>query len=332
VSIHARFVGSGVQPLVDAVKAAGAEPGDLRAVVWQATWARGYEDVVAPAPAIRLREGGFVVFARAIAAHRYATIIDTGNALWALVARGAIPPLGARVRIVPAFVEHEIGWDVTIIETLGLGLSIRFGPKLNETAEWVDRLRDAVARIIDAEADRRKAIVIERRALCGLEPVRPFREELDLLYESLRQRVDAETAGTPDERAAYERGNEKQRKAIVEECKARRIRRYNEELATLRASVPELTADHDRRLAISLASRAAAAELEDAASRSRGVAERVTTIEHQLAAIETAGLQVSGDLERLEGLGPGDFNELSRTVELLFELIPRRAQKRATMH
>ncbi len=332
MSIHARFVGSGVQPLVDAVKAAGAEPGDLRAVVWQATWARGYEDVVAPAPAIRLREGGFVVFARAIAAHRYATIIDTGNALWALVARGAIPPLGARVRIVPAFVEHEIGWDVTIIETLGLGLSIRFGPKLNETAEWVDRLRDAVARIIDAEADRRKAIVIERRALCGLEPVRPFREELDLLYESLRQRVDAETAGTPDERAAYERGNEKQRKAIVEECKARRIRRYNEELATLRASVPELTADHDRRLAISLASRAAAAELEDAASRSRGVAERVTTIEHQLAAIETAGLQVSGDLERLEGLGPGDFNELSRTVELLFELIPRRAQKRATMH
>lgn len=332
MTTHARFVGSGVQPLVDAVKAAGAEPGDLRAVVWQATWARGYEDVVAPAPAIRLKEGGFVVFARSIGAHRYAGIVDTGNALWAVVARGVMPPLGARVRIVPAFVEHEIGWDVTVIETLGLGLSIRFGPKLNETAEWVQRLRDAVTRINAAEAERRKAIVIERRALSGLEPVKPFREELDVLYESLRQRVDAETAGTPEERAAYERGNEKQRKAIVDECKARRIRRYNEELARLRAGVPELAADHERRRAINLASRAAAAELEDAASRSRGVAERVATIEHQLAAIETAGLLVSGDLEQLESLGPSDFGELSRTVELLFELIPRRAQKRSTMH
>jgi hypothetical protein len=331
VTTHARFVGSGVQPLVDAVKAAGADPGDLRAVVWQATWARGYEDVVAPAPAIRLKEEGFIVFARAIAAQRYATIIDTGHALWALVARGNMPPPGARVRIVPAIFQHEIEWDVSVLETLGLGLSIRFGPKAGENGGWIKKLSDALARIAEAEVERRKAIVIERRALVAIEPVKPFRNELDALHEALRQRIDAETAGTPEERTAYERGNEKQRKAIVEECKARRLRRYNEELALLRGRIPELAAGHEKRLVATNDIRAAVAELEDAASRSRGVTERVGTVEHQLTAIDAAGLLVHADHGALDALGMADFNELARTVELLYDLIPRRAQKRTSL-
>lgn len=331
MTTHVRFVGSGVQPLVDAVKAAGAEPGDLRAVVWQATWARGYEDVVAPAPAVRLKEDGFVVFARPIGHQKYATIVDTSHALWALVARGPIPTLGARVRIVPAFIEHEIGWDVTILESLGIGLSVRFGPKQHETNAWVEHLRAALTRIADAEVERRKQIVIERRSLVAIEPLKPFREELDALHEALRQRVDAETAGTPEERAAYERGNEKQRKAIVDECKARRLRRYNEEVARLRERIPELAAAHDKRLAVNTASRAAVAELEDAASRSRSVSERLSTVEHQLTAVQSAGLLVSADLDVLDALGPADFEDISRTVELLYDLTPRRAQKRSSL-
>jgi hypothetical protein len=331
VTTHARFVGSGVQPLVDAVKAAGADPGDLRAVVWQATWARGYEDVVAPAPAVRLREEGFVVFARTVTSGRYAAIIDTTRALWALVARGQLPPLGSRVRIVPAFAGGEIGWDVTILEALGIGLTIRFGTKGNENSAWIDRLRAALERIGDAEIERRKAIVIERRAIVAIEPVKPFKNELDALHEAMRKRVDAETAGTPEERAAFERGNEKQRKAILEECKARRTRRYNEELAKLRERVPELSAAHAIRNAAVAEVRAVIAELEDAASRSRGVTERVTTVENQLEAVETAGLLVSADLDALDALGPADFPDLSRTVELLYDLIPRRAQKRSSM-
>jgi hypothetical protein len=303
----------------------------LRAVVWQATWARGYEDVVAPAPAVRLKEDGFIVFARPIAAQRYATIMDTGHALWAVVARGVMPPLGARVRIVPAIVQHEIEWNITVLETLGLGLTIRFGVKAGETSDWTVKLREAVARIAQAEVERRKAIVVERRALVTIEPVKAFREELDALHEELRHRVDAETAGTAEERAAYERGNEKQRKAIVEECKARRLRRYNEELALLRARIPELNAGHEKRLAANSASRAAVAELEDAASRSRGVTERVSTLEHQLAAVEAAGLLVSADHDALDTLGAHDFDELSRTTELLYDLIPRRAQKRSAL-
>jgi hypothetical protein len=327
VALHARFVGSGIQPLVDAVKAAGSEPGDLRAAVWQATWARGYEDVVAPAPAVRLKEEGFVVFARPVGTAAYAAIIDTTHALWALVARGVLPPLGARVRIVPAFVGGEIGWEVTIIETLGLGLVIRFGAKGAETGEWVDRLRGALGRIGDAEAARRKAIVAERRALIAIEPVQPFRTELDALHEALRVRIDAETAGTPGERAAFERGNERQRKAILEECKARRVRRYNEELALLRERVPELSAAHEKRAGAASDLRSAVAELEDAASRSRGVTERIGTVETQLDAVEVASLLVSADLEALDALGTDDFTTISRTVELLFDLIPRRGQK-----
>jgi hypothetical protein len=331
VTTHARFVGSGVQPLVDAVKAAGGEPGDLRAVVWQATWARGYEDVVAPAPAVRLKQEGFVVFARSIAPQRYATIVDTGHALWALIARGVIPPVGSRVRIVPAMVQHEIEWNISILDTLALGLTIRFGVKAGETNDWIEKLRDAVARIAAAEVERRRAIVVERRALVTIEPLRPFRDELEVLQEALRHRVDAEAAGTPEERAAFERGNEKQRKAIVDECKARRLRRFNEELARLRDQIPELTAAHDKRQAANDASRAAVAELEDAASRSRGVTERVGTVENQLTAIEAANMLVGADHETLDALGAADFDELAHTVELLYDLIPRRAQKRATL-
>ncbi len=328
VTTHARFVGSGVQPLVDAVKAAGSEPGDLRAVVWQATWARGYEDVVAPAPAVRLKEEGFVVFARVIANQRYAAIVDTSKALWALIARGAVPPLGSRVRIVPAIIDGEISWDVTILETLGLGLTIRFGAKDKETNLWADHVREALNRIAEAEIDRRRAIVIERRALVAIEPIKPFKEELDALHEALRQRVDAETGGTPDERAAFGRGNEKQRKAVVEEIKARRLKRYNDEVAALRERIPELSAAHEKRRLANLETRAAVAELEDAASRSRGVTERVTTVENQLNAVAAAALLVSADLDVIDALGPNDFDEIARTVELLYDLIPRRAQKR----
>jgi hypothetical protein len=331
VTTHARFVGSGVQPLVDAVKAAGADPGDLRAVVWQATWARGYEDVVAPAPAARLKESGFVVFSRGIGDDRYAAIVDTSHALWAIVARGKMPSLGSQVKIVPAFDKGEIGWNVTVVEALGLGITVRFGAKVDENSAWAEHLRSALVRIGDAEIANRKAIVLERRSLASIEPVQPLRDELDRLHEALRLRVDAETAGTPAERAAFARGNEKQRKAIVDECKARRLRRYNEELALLREQMPELTAAHEKKALANAQSRAAVAELEDAASRSRGITERLESVENQLAAVETSGLLVSADLDVLDAVGSSEFVELSRSVELLFALIPRRAQKRTIL-
>jgi hypothetical protein len=329
VTTHARFVGSGVQPLVDAVKAAGGDPGDLRAVVWQATWARGYEDVVAPAPAVRLKEEGFVVFSRAITRDRYATIVDTTHALWALIARGPLPPAGSRVRIVPAINAGEIGWDVTVLETLSSGITVRFGAKLGETNEWANHVRDALGRIAQSEVDRRKAIVAERRALVQIEPIRPLGEELEALQEAIRQRLEAETAGTPAQRAAFEKGNEKQRKAILEEIKALRLSRYNEEIARLREQVPELTAAYEKRKAANVAARTVVSELEEASSRSRSVSEHVQTVENQLRAVETAGLLVSADLERLDALGSADFVDLAQTIELLYDLIPRRAEKRS---
>ena len=325
---HAHFVGSGVQPLVDAVKANGGDPGDLRSAVWQATWARGYEDVVAPAPAARLKEEGFIVYTRAIDSRQYAAVVDTANSLWALVARGILPPLGSRVRLVPAIVEGGMGWDITILETLALGLTVRFGAKAGETNDWIDALRFSLGRINEFEYERRGAIVAERRLIIAVPPVKPFRAELDALHEEMRKRVDAETAATSEERTAYDKGNEKQRKCIIDDCKKRRLVRYNEELALLRARVPELQADHEKRSAELARTRVAITELEDAASRSRGVTERITVVENQLAAIKAAGLLVTADVGALEALGTSDFSEISRSVELLFDLIPRRNLKR----
>jgi hypothetical protein len=233
--------------------------------------------------------------------------------------------------MMPAFVGGEIGWDVTILETLGLGLSIRFGAKGTENGAWVEALRAALKHIAEGEVERRKAIVIERRSIVAIEPIKPFREELDALHDEMRKRVDTETAGTLEERVAFERGNEKQRKAIVDECKSRRLRRYNEELAKLRERIPDLTAAHEKRLLVNQRVRNSLAELEDAASRSRGVTERVTTVENQLAVVASAGLLVSADIDALNRLGSNDFEEASRTVELLYDLIPRRAQKRSSM-
>jgi hypothetical protein len=328
VTIHARFVGAGVQPLIDAVRAAGVDPGDLRAVVWQATWARGYDDVVAPAPAVRLKEDGFIIFARVVDAERYAAIIDTGHALWALVARGVFPTLGARVRITPAFVEGEIGWDVVILDRLGLGISIRFGARGEETNSWAGALRAAVQRIADSEVERRKAIVIERRTLVPLEPVKPFREEIAALQDQLRLRVESEAAARPAERTAFDRGNERQRKSIIDEVKARRMKIFQKESAALRARMPDLQAEYAQRQVSNAEILTSMAELEDAGSRSRGITERVDTIANQITAVEAGELLISCDPDKFAALGPSDFDEISNTVGLLNDLIPRRAQKR----
>ena len=328
MTIHSHFVGAGVQPLIDAVRATGADPGDLRAAVWQATWARGYEDVVAPAPAARLKQDGFIIFARVIDARHYAAVVDTGRALWALVARGDFPKLGARVRVAPAFVAGEIDWDVTILETLGLGMSIRFGARGDETNSWVDALRVALQRIATAEVERRKAILIERRALIPLEPVKPFREEIEALQEQIRQRVEAEGAARPAERAAFDRGNEKQRKSIIDEVKRRRMHLFETESAALRARMPELQAENAARQVSNAEILASMGELEDAGSRSRGITERVDAIASEITTVEAGQLLVSCDPNTFEALGPADFDEISSTVELLKDLIPSRAPKR----
>jgi hypothetical protein len=119
MSINARVVGSGVQPPVDAVRTMGVAPGDLSAVVWQVTWARGFEDVVVPAPTMRLKEEGFVVFARSLGPRCYATLIDTTHALWALIIRDEMPLTGSRVCLVPTLVKGELGWALSVLETLG---------------------------------------------------------------------------------------------------------------------------------------------------------------------------------------------------------------------
>ncbi len=329
VTTHARYVGSGVQPLVDAIKTAGADPGDLRAMVWQATWARGYDDVVAPAPAARLKEQGFVVYTHAINQRTYAAIVDTTRALWALVVRGRQrPPLGSRVKVASSIQDSELGWDLTVVETLGLGFGITFATGPRETPVWVKRLQDALHRIAAAEVERRAAIVNERRLIIAAQPVKPFKEELDALHDALRKRIDAESVPRPDERAAYERGNAKARKAIIDEVKRRRTERYNEELEALKARIPELRVEHERRSALFAEQAAAITELEDAASRSRGVTERITVVEAQLKEIRDSTLTVVIDPDAIDLFGPADFEEISRTVELLFDLIPRRTIKR----
>ena len=80
------------------------------------------------------------------------------------------------------------------------------------------------------------------------------------------------------------------------------------------------------RLAANEQNQAAVEQLEDAASRSRSVTQRIATAEQQLDAVSAAGLLVNAELDYLDSLGATDFPELSRTIELLYDLIPGRAR------
>jgi hypothetical protein len=44
--------------------------------------------------------------------------------------------------------------------------------------------------------------------------------------------------------------------------------------------------------------------------------------------VRDSTLAVYADLEAIDALGSADFDEIARTVELLFNLIPRRTVKR----
>jgi len=106
----------------------------------------------------------------------------------------------------------------------------------------------------------------------------------------------------------------------------RRLEHYRAELERLRDELPAIRADRDRRVALNARISDALSRLEHSWSASRAVTERSMIMDRELDAIERAELPADwmtpGPGERLPS-----FAELARTIGLLYDLIPKHAQR-----
>jgi len=327
VGIHARFLASGVGPLIETIVAAGGDPGDFRTIVWEAAWSRGYDDVLVPAPAATLAVEAFVIVARSIDDKRSAIVVDIGTELWAVIARGAPPPAGARVRV-SASGHNDAPWTLRVLERLSACIRMRFDltTASHSARGWIDNLRDALETIRETEALNRQTIEAQRRALPPLVTVASVATDVDRWHRALKSRIEHEVVPTDAERDEFDRGSERVRKAILDACTGRRLERYRAELARLRDDLPALRAERERRIAVNDRISHAMTRLEAAWTASRAVTQRSMVMDRELDAIERAELPAEWIAPQAGERLPS-FTELARTVGLLHALIPPRTHR-----
>jgi hypothetical protein len=327
VGIHARFLATGVGPLIETIVAAGGDPGDFRTTAYEAAWSRGYDDVQVPAPSVMLAAEAFVIVSRAIDASRNASIIDTGTELWAIIARGVPPPAGARVRV-SASGHVDAPWTLRVLERLCSCIRLHFDltAASHGNGAWIENLRAELETIRETEALNRQSIEAQRRALPPLITVASIATEVDKWHRALKSRIEHEVVPTDAEREQYDRGNDRVRKSILDACTARRLERYRTELARLRDDLPTLRAERERRIAVNDRISHAIGRLEEAWTASRAVTERSMIMDRELDAIERAELPAEW-LTPQAGERLPSFAELARTVGLLHALIPQRTHR-----
>jgi hypothetical protein len=311
--------------------------GETHDALWAVLWNRRYDDVAEPLWLPEASYTGIFVYAKALDPETTLLAIDSGEALIVFRATGEPPPVGSRVRVVPAAREQ---WRIADAAPLGLGLELRFDDHTAASdSGWVAALREALAQLrglLDARGKRLAA----RRAQLGALNEPPtieeiWREELSAISD----RVALATEYTPEEHTALARARAKgartadeEEKRIVAARKRRFTERGNEEIARFRED--HWPAIRDRALAERRKYedyRTEVVRLEDAMQRIRTLVTRAGNVTAALDRIEAAGFRARNfnvDLARLDE--PEYAEELLRTVELLHAAIPLRAQSHPT--
>ncbi len=327
----ARPVGHGIQPLVEAVLSAGGNPEAIRTAAWHAAWARGYDDVIIPAVELGLRAEGFLIVVQPIGEARFAAVVDTGSQLWAINVAGHAPPAGSRVRVAPS--NHDISgaWDAKVLDALTLGFHVAFEQRTSSPdVRWMQPLKEAMHRVRDSETHRRRAIDHSRSILPTIEVVPSVHDLLATMQEELRERIKVETAPTSAERARFERANAKEREKIAAENNHTRAKRFEEEAGKLQASVPEVLAAREAKIARNEETRVAIQRLEDVTTRSRAITERTHHLDRHLEAIANSNLHVGVENDVCANITEEvAFHEVARNIELLHALIPSHQEKTA---
>ena len=305
--------------------------------LWAVLWHRRYDDVDEPLWLPDSAFSGILAFARTLDGEASVAGVDTGRAFVVVRTTAGAPPIGSRVRMLPAMREQ---WRFAEVHPLGLGADLRFDDQSDSAdTSWVATLRAGIVRLrelLDARRERLSA----RRAQLGALSEPPaleeiWRDELAILSD----RIALETEYTPAEHAALSRARAKgarsadeEERKIVAARKRRFAERGNDAIARFREeqwpAIRDKAIVETRKYADY---RTEVVRLEDALQRIRALAEGATRAVTMLDALETSGFRVNGltlDAARLGEVAYAE--ELLRSVELLHAAIPLRAQKVAT--
>ena len=326
---NARFQSNGVDSLIDSLSAAGEKPGDMRDHLWQAAWARGYQDIVIPLPMPDTKIDGFVVLERQYSPKCTLVCVDDGEHLVGIVAELPNVALGAKVRIVPLY-GASMNWSMKVMATLGCGLQIRFDENERAEPSWLDRLRNCLLKVREIETAVRRQIELDRRRIQFVTPPQPFRTEMEAADKELRERVLAGGYADDEKRMLARAKTQDAIQKVVTIRNKRLVEAYRAEVVRFREQIPELRAAYDQKMEEYAEFRKAIDLCNDVDAASRSVTEASLRASEMLAAIETAVLNVRAiGLDRIEENPKGNFHEIVSTIELLFELLPKRLQRSA---
>jgi hypothetical protein len=325
----ARFQSNGVDLIIDGLLAAGETAGDIRDRMWQVAWARGYQDILVPLPVPDVVIQGFCVLTQQFSPLRTLVVIDDGEQLVGLVDKMDAPPLGAKVRLLPLY-GVTAAWTTKTLATLGCGLQIRFDDD-HADSNWVDRLKQCLHNIRENEVAVRRQIEIDRRNIVFVTPPAPFRVEMEAADKEIRERV---TGGgyTEDEMKALNRAGKNQDAVdkVVAARNKRLVDAYRAEVVEFRARIPELRAEFDKKMEAYAEFRKQVDRCNETDSASRSVTDASLRATQQLESIEQAVLNIHAvDLDRVEENPRRYFTELMQTIDLLYEILPKRLQKPA---
>ncbi|MBV8581845.1 MAG: hypothetical protein JOZ86_14575 [Candidatus Eremiobacteraeota bacterium] len=332
-----RYRRSSVRAVLESTTQDHVVAAEAHDALWAVLWNRRYDDVDEPVWFPEASYWGILAFARVLDQQTTLAGVDTGESFIVVRSSGTAPPIGSRVRVVPASREY---WRFVDVQPLGLGIELRFEDQSSSAdADWLTALRDGVVRVRELLETRRESLAARRSRLGALnEPAtleEIWREEIGAISD----RIALETEYTPNEhaslakaRARGQRSAEEEERKIVAARKRRFTERANEAVAAFREERwPEIRDKAIVQTRRYVDYRTEVVRLEDAMQRIRSLTDRAAKATIMLDAVERAGFRVrkfAFDPERLDEAAYAE--ELLRTVELLFSSIPLRAVATAT--
>jgi hypothetical protein len=326
---NARFQGNGVDVLIEGLQAAHESPGDIRDKMWQAVWARGYNDVVIPLPMPDTKIDGFVILERRYSEKHTIVLVDDGERLIGMLDEFPEVSLGSKVRLQPLY-GINVQWSLKVLAQLGCGLQIRFDEAERGDTQWIDRMRTCLLKIREIEAGVRRQIDSDRRRIQFVTAPMPFRTEMEAADKELRERVLAGGYNEEEKRMLARAKSQDAVNKVINIRNKRLVDEYRQEVVRFREQIPELKRAWDKKMEDYAEYRKHVDRCNEVDAASRSITDATLKASEQLNVIETAVLNVRAPgLSTVEESPKSHLNEILATIELLFELVPKRLQKTA---
>jgi hypothetical protein len=254
---------------------------------------------------------------------------------------GPLPRIGSAVRLAAAVAGITPVWRLIVDEAFPPGIGVRFDrvPAGDHERAWIGFVRDALGTIRKAEAERREAIAVRRRALPPFAVnVASYDDVVRERIAALRREVERDTAYTPDETAELDAVRNArhggtyaaQRRAFERETELVRMRqerfdaRMRAALDAFRAELPLLRRSIRTTQASNDATRSRLQQLEDMDVESRARTRATFTATRWLDELAEAPFVVTGLDGPPRGLDdPVRANDLLRAMALLARALPR---------